>query len=216
MTYGVGARGLDVLRGVSLAVQAGQTVAICGPSGSGKSTLLHLLGALDAPTAGSILFRGRDLATLTRAELADFRSRSLGFVFQFHHLLPQFSVLENVLLPALASAQKTPDLVPRALGLLGRLKLLDRQDHRPAELSGGERQRVAVARALINRPALLLADEPTGALDQAHASSLTDTLLEMQQSEGSALVVVTHSQDVARRMQCVYDLRDGVLSKANA
>ena len=213
MTYGAEALAVSVLRGISLHIAPGQTVAVRGPSGSGKSTLLHLLGGLDVPTAGRILFRGRDLASLSRAERADFRNRTIGFVFQFHYLLPQFTVLENVLLPALAGGQRAPDLAARALDLLNRLGLHSRQQHRPAELSGGERQRVAVARALINRPALLLADEPTGALDHAHAAALTDAMLDLQREEGAALVVVTHSADVAGRMEQVYDLEDGILRK---
>lgn len=199
-----------VLRGVDLRVAAGESVAIVGASGSGKSTLLQIIGTLDRPTAGSILLAGRNILALSDDELARLRSREIGFVFQSHHLLPQCTVLENVLIPALVSGGASK-VEKRATDLLDRMGLSARVSHRPGQLSGGERQRVAVARALINGPRLLLADEPTGSLDRASAMSLTDLLVEMNRQEGVALIVVTHSASVAERMSRVLELQDGLL-----
>ncbi|MDP6544790.1 MAG: ABC transporter ATP-binding protein [Phycisphaerae bacterium] len=202
-----------VLDNVSLTVPAGQAMAIVGPSGSGKSTLLNLIGALDRPTSGTVRLDGRDLTTLSPTELAEIRRTRIGFVFQQHHLLPQCTVLENVLLPALASGRVAPELSRRAVELLGRVALADRADDRPPLLSGGERQRVALARALINAPSLLLADEPTGSLDRQTSESLIELLTELNRSEGTTLIVVTHSPDLAGRMDRVMELRDGALSE---
>jgi lipoprotein-releasing system ATP-binding protein len=200
-----------VLRDVSLHLQDGQNAAIVGPSGSGKSTLLFILGALDEPTAGQVRLDGVDPFALAEGELADFRNRHIGFVFQDHYLLPQLSVLENVLVPALARGKIDTQLEARARELLARVGLANRLDHRPAELSGGERQRAGVARALLLKPALLLADEPTGNLDRRNALAVADLLVEMQQQEQTMLLVVTHSAEVARRCQRRYALEDGVL-----
>jgi ABC-type lipoprotein export system ATPase subunit len=201
---------VEVLRDINFQLADGEAVAIVGPSGSGKSTLLNILGALDRPTQGKALFGGRDLATLTEPELAAIRNRQIGFIFQLHHLLPQCTVLENVLIPTLAG---TPDAAARerAERLLKRVGLKPRLTHRPGQLSGGECQRVAVARALINQPKLLLADEPTGALDHANATSLGQLLLELNKEQGVALVVVTHSTELAARLPRRLELLDGAL-----
>lgn len=200
-----------VLRGVDLAVAAGESVAIAGPSGSGKSTLLHLMGLLDRPTSGRVLLDGRDVSALTEAEAAEARARDVGFVFQAHHLLPQCGVLENVLVPTLA-VKAPPDAESRALRLLERVGLSHRLSHRPGQLSGGECQRAAVVRALVNRPRLLLADEPTGSLDREGSESLARLLGELNREEGVALVVVTHSPQLAARMGRLLVLGDGALS----
>lgn len=202
-----------VLRGVDLRVDAGEAVAIIGPSGSGKSTLLNIIGALDQPSSGKVRFDGRDLSTLTEQSLAGLRAREIGFVFQLHHLLPQCTVLENVLVPTLAAPglHRREPAEERGRRLLDRVGLGHRLSHRPGQLSGGERQRVAVVRALINEPKLLLADEPTGALDRASAENLGRLLRELNREEGVALVVVTHSMSLAREMSRMYEMRDGTL-----
>ncbi|HMP04161.1 MAG TPA: ABC transporter ATP-binding protein [Gemmatales bacterium] len=201
---------LEILRGADLTLDRGEAAAIMGPSGSGKSTLLHLLGTLDRPSAGSVRYEGIDPFTLAEADLADFRNRQIGFVFQDHHLLPQCTVLENTLVPTLVRGEAAQRL-DRARALLQRVGLSERLDHRPAELSGGERQRVAVARALINQPLVILADEPTGNLDAVSAAEVGGLLLEMCQAEGAALVVVTHSAELAARFPQRHALRDGRL-----
>jgi ABC-type lipoprotein export system ATPase subunit len=208
-----GAEPVTVLREVDLAIGAGESLAIVGPSGSGKSTLLNLLGTLDQPTSGRVWLDGIDLSTLREEELAAVRNRQMGFIFQSHHLLPQCSVLENVLVPTLADAgRKTrAGAGERARKLLQRVGLETRLHHRPGQLSGGERQRVAVVRALINQPKLLLADEPTGALDRASAQSLGQLLAGLNREEGVTLVVATHAADLARQMQRALELRDGAL-----
>ena len=204
---------VPVLRGVSVTVDAGETVAILGPSGSGKSTLLDLMGALSAPTSGEVLLDGRDVARLTEDERADLRNRRVGFVFQSHHLLVHLNVWENVLVPALVGGV-TDEVEARARRLLERVGLDHRLEHTPGALSGGERQRVAVVRALVNGPGLVLADEPTGSLDTATAGGLADLLVELNREEGAALVVVTHSEALAARMGRVLVLRDGRLEGA--
>ena len=203
----------EVLRDVNFQVAAGEAVAIVGPSGSGKSTLLNIIGALDQPTRGTVRFDGRDLADLKEAELARLRNLAIGYIFQLHHLLPQCTILENVLIPTLAdpSAHNRAAAVQRAEQLLERVGLQMRRDHRPGQLSGGERQRCAVVRALINRPKLLLADEPTGSLDHIAAENLARLLVELNQEERTALVVVTHSRELAGRMNRVLELQEGVL-----
>jgi ABC-type lipoprotein export system ATPase subunit len=196
-----GSAPLEVVRQIDLTVGAGECVTVVGPSGSGKSTLLYLIGTLTPPTTGRVLLEGRDVASLDPRETARLRNRLLGFVFQNHHLLPQCSALENVLLPTLAEPSDAADaarLRERAEHLLVRMGLRDRLAHRPAELSGGERQRVAVARALINRPRLLLADEPTGSLDATSAGALGVLLADLNREEQVALIVVTHSAALAR------------------
>lgn len=206
---------LDILKGISLQVGRGESVAIVGPSGSGKSTLLQIIGSLDRPTSGQVLLNGRDLAALDEASLAEVRNRQIGFVFQSHYLLPQLTVLENVLVPTLASppatASTTPSPDDRARQLLERVGLGQRTSHLPGQLSGGERQRVAVVRALMNRPQLLLADEPTGSLDQASAEKLGALLTDLNREQGVTLIVVTHARDLADRMQSVLALKAGQL-----
>ena len=235
-----GAPAILVLEGISLRMQRGDSLAIIGPSGSGKSTLLHIIGTLDQPTAGEVMLNGQDLSRLDEKTLAAVRNRQIGFVFQFHYLLPQCTVLENVLVPTLAGqtvgaktgvarststeekknanansveaarqAQEKP--YDRAVRLLKRVGLAERLAHHPGQLSGGERQRVAVVRALINEPQLLLADEPTGALDQSSAEQLAQLLIELNREEGVALVLVTHARDLARRMGRVLELKQGHL-----
>ena len=202
---------VEVLREVTLGVKAGESVAIVGPSGSGKSTLLNIAGTLDAATSGSVRLLGRDLAGLDERELAGLRSGKIGFVFQQHHLLPQCSVLENVLLPALAAGGRVHSRTyAKARALLGRVGLGGREGHLPGQLSGGESQRAAVVRAIINDPAILLADEPTGSLDHAAAVALGDLLVELAR-EGLAMIVVTHSAELAGRMTRRLRLIDGRL-----
>jgi lipoprotein-releasing system ATP-binding protein len=213
-------RELQVLRGINLQVGSGESLAIMGASGSGKSTLLHIAGALDKPTAGQVRLAGRALEGLSETELAAVRNRAIGFVFQAHYLLPQCSVLENVLLPTLgdavrkAGAAAQDPIEERAERLLKRVGLAERTGHRPGQLSGGERQRAAVVRALINQPKLLLADEPTGALDAKASDELVGLLLELNAEEKVALIVVTHAPEVASRMRRQLRMRDGSLSAA--
>jgi lipoprotein-releasing system ATP-binding protein len=204
---------LEILRGVNLEVARGESLAIVGPSGSGKSTLLNIIGTLDRPSSGTVVLSGRNLSSLSDDELAAVRNEKVGFVFQSHYLLPQCSVLENVLVPTVPQKGRRNDkqVVERAKQLLARVGLAERTNHRPGQLSGGERQRVAVVRALINGPELLLADEPTGALDATSAAELARLLLELNRQDGVALVVVTHALDLARQMQRVYELRRGEL-----
>ena len=202
-----------VLADVNLELQRGDSLAILGPSGCGKTTLLNIIGTLDRPTAGHVQLEGHELTTLPPTALAEVRNRQIGFVFQLHHLLPQCTVLENVLVPTLATRNEVlRDGAPeRARRLLGRVGLGARLNHRPGQLSGGERQRVAVVRALINEPQLLLADEPTGALDRAAADTLAQLLADLNREMGVTLIVVTHSLELARRMRRVMELRDGAL-----
>ena len=212
-SYRSDAGAVPVLNGISLTIAEGETVAITGPSGCGKSTLLNLLGALDQADSGEIRVADRDLTKLDAQQLAEFRNTTVGFVFQLHHLLPQCTVLENVLVPSIV--RKDADraaLRARAAQLLGAVGLSHRLDHRPGQLSGGERQRAAVARALINSPKLLLADEPTGALDRASAERLADLLAEVHQREKITIVMVTHAPELARRMGRVLGLVDGKLA----
>ena len=208
-----GSEEIAVLDQVDLSIDKGDAVAVVGPSGSGKSTLLNLIGTLDTPSQGEILFEGRSLAELSELEIAAYRNRSVGFIFQLHHLLPQCSVEENILLPTLARPEKgeRSNFRERARTLLERVGLSGRRNHRPGQLSGGERQRVAVARALINDPKLLLADEPTGSLDQSNASKLFDLLYSLNQEEGLTLIVVTHASDLADRLPRILKLTDGRL-----
>jgi lipoprotein-releasing system ATP-binding protein len=205
---------VDVLRGVSIKLAGGEAAAITGPSGSGKSTLLHLLGGLDRPTSGSITIDGRRPVDMTPRELSRFRNRTIGFVFQDHHLLPQYSVLENVLLPTYALGRPAAAAQGRATGLLEDVGMGHRLHHRPAELSGGERQRTAVARALMNGPRLLLCDEPTGSLDSANAEAVGQLLLDMHRREGNILVVVTHNPNLAARFRRRFQLVEGRCSAA--
>jgi ABC-type lipoprotein export system ATPase subunit len=209
---------MKILDGVTLEVSKGESVAITGPSGSGKSTLLQIIGTLDRPTNGQVILAGQDLNLLADDQLAAVRSRQIGFVFQFHYLLPQCSVLENVLVPTLAAKHSTAGLVmerpeKRAARLLQRVGLGHRLSHRPGQLSGGERQRAAVVRALINQPQLLLADEPTGSLDHTSAQQLAELLTELNREERVTLILVTHALDLARRMNRVFELNGGKLTQ---
>jgi len=208
---------VPVLRGISLTVRRGDSVAIVGPSGSGKSTLLNIIGSLDSPTRGSIRLDGQELANLSEQELATVRNKKIGFIFQSHHLLPQCSVLENVLVPTLAEMGKAPaNAVERAKQLLDQVGLEHRLTHRPAELSGGECQRVAVVRALINQPSIILADEPTGALDHSNAESLAELLVELNRGDRVTLIVVTHSVKLASQMRTKRQLKNGTFANADA
>jgi lipoprotein-releasing system ATP-binding protein len=207
---------IRLLRGVDLTVAAGEAIAIIGPSGSGKSTLLNVIGTLDRPSEGKVLLEGRDLGAMNEAELAAVRSREIGFIFQLHHLLPQCTVLENVLVPTLAAGglKRTEPAEARAKRLLERVGLSHRLAHRPGQLSGGERQRAAVVRALINEPKVLLADEPTGSLDRAAAENMGRLLGELNREEGVSLIVVTHARSLAEQMARVLELKDGRLVPA--
>ncbi len=213
-SYVDGARRVEVLHAIDLQVAAGELVAIVGPSGSGKSTLLHLLGALDRPDAGSIEIGGRPLAGFRPGQLADFRNRTIGFVFQFHQLLPDFTALENVMLPGRIAGIAPLRAHDRALALLAEVGLEHRLDHFPNELSGGERQRVALCRALALEPPLLLADEPTGNLDPASGEGVFDLLLNLQSRHGTTGILVTHNPEIARRCTRILRLEGGVLESA--
>ncbi len=209
------ARGpLSILREVTLTFRPGDAVVITGPSGSGKSTLLYLLGGLEPPTHGEIRLNGENPYRLAEPEQAAYRNRQVGFVFQDHHLLPQCTVLENVLIPTLVRPTEFPERETRARSLLAAVGLLDRLDHRPAELSGGEKQRVAIARALIGSPPLLLCDEPTGNLDPVTAATVADLLLDLHRREQTILLVVTHSTELAARFPIHYQMRGGDLQLA--
>jgi len=201
--------GVQVLRNVDLEVRRGESIAIVGPSGSGKSTLLNIIGTLDRPSAGQVFLDGKDLSQLDDAQLARVRNRQIGFIFQSHHLLPHCNVLENVLVPTLVTKN---DRTGRAHKLLERVGLARRLTHRPGQLSGGERQRVAVVRALINEPKLLLADEPTGSLDRASAAELGQLLVELNLEQGLTLILVTHALDLAQRMGRRFEIRRGELA----
>ncbi|KFK96503.1 MULTISPECIES: lipoprotein-releasing ABC transporter ATP-binding protein LolD [unclassified Serratia (in: enterobacteria)] len=210
-TYQEGNLHTDVLRNVSFAMQPGEMMAIVGSSGSGKSTLLHLLGGLDTPTSGEVIFKGQSLNVLSSTAKAELRNRQLGFIYQFHHLLPDFTALENAAMPLLIGGIKPAQAQEKAREMLAAVGLEKRSKHRPAELSGGERQRVAIARALVNNPALVLADEPTGNLDQRTADSIFDLLGELNVRQGTAFLVVTHDLQLARRLSRQLEMRDGHL-----
>ena len=208
--FGTPDRPVSVLRDVSFHMDGGQSLAVTGASGSGKSTLLHLLGTLDTPSSAHTLTNGTDLSTYSEHALARFRNHGIGFVFQDHHLLPQYSLLENVMLPTLAFSTHDSDVEKHARSLLEHVALQDRLDFPPAELSGGERQRAAVVRALMNRPGLLLCDEPTGNLDHTTAATVASLLLELHRSEQNILIVVTHNLEIAAGCDRCIDLREGM------
>ncbi|CAH6878142.1 lipoprotein release complex - ATP binding subunit [Vibrio chagasii] len=210
-TYREGSLDTEVLKGVSFEVEKGELVSIIGTSGSGKSTLLHILGALDDASAGSVSFLGQDLAKLSSNKQAKLRNQHLGFVYQFHHLLSDFSALENVAMPLLIGGEKPAKAKQEAQLLLDKVGLSHRVDHRPSELSGGERQRVAIARALVNKPALVLADEPTGNLDHNTAVSIYDLMRELNREYDTAFLVVTHDGELAGKMDRQLHMQDGLL-----
>ena len=202
---------LQVLRGVNLHIDKGEVISIVGPSGAGKTTLLQLIGALDRPTSGSILFNGRELASMSDKQLATFRNRQIGFVFQFHQLLPEFTALENIIIPALIAGRSRSEAEKEAMELLGIMGLQERAGHKPSELSGGENQRVAVARALINRPALILADEPSGSLDSKNKEELHKLFFELRARYGQTFLIVTHDEELARTTDRTIRMVDGVV-----
>ena len=210
-TYAEGKMHTPVFDGLELAVHAGETVAIVGASGAGKSTLLHLLGGLDTPTSGEVYVTGQKMSALSDGARGQLRNRALGFIYQFHHLLPEFTALENVMMPVLLGGADVAIATQRAKALLGQVGLGHRIEHKPGELSGGERQRAAVARALVNQPACVLGDEPTGNLDEKTAATVFELMLELNRAQKTSLVLVTHDRRLARRLDRVLELHEGKL-----
>ena len=212
-TYMMEGTRIEALKGINLDIERGETLAILGVSGAGKSTLLHILGTLDRPTEGTFLYDGVSIFEWDEKKLADFRNRKVGFVFQFHHLLPEFSSLENTMLPALIAGMTWAEAQKKAENILGEVGLTERMTHKPGELSGGEQQRVAVARALVMEPEMLLADEPTGNLDSETGTRIHEMLVSLNRKRGITLIVVTHNQSLADRMSRCIGLRDGRIVK---
>jgi len=210
-SFRMGGEELRILKGVTLTVRRGEFLAIVGPSGVGKSTLLHVVGGLDRPTAGGVYYDGVEISGLPEGKLAAFRNRTVGFVFQFHHLLPEFSALENAMMPALIGRHRREEAAEKARGLLQRVGLADRLTHRPGELSGGEQQRVAIARALLLSPRVLLADEPTGNLDAKTGDSIFDLLRELNREQGLTVILVTHNEWLAGQTDRILRIADGQL-----
>ena len=204
---------LDVLKNINLAIRSGEKIAIVGSSGSGKSTLLHLLGGLDTPSQGQVLLADKDIVTMKESQRCQFRNHNLGFIYQFHHLLPEFSAEENVAMPALIANLSPSQALSKSKVLLEKVGMLQRLTHKPSELSGGERQRAAIARAMVNEPRCICADEPTGNLDRATAEQVIQVLLRLNQEYGTSLVVVTHDMELAERMDVIYKLENGLLIK---
>jgi ABC-type lipoprotein export system ATPase subunit len=207
--YGYGRSALKVLKGVSLEMSKGEIISIVGPSGAGKSTLLNLIGCLDTFQRGSMMVMGRDVTNMSVEDLSGFRNRHIGFVFQFHNLLPEFTALENIMIPLMIRRVKKNEARERAMHLLERFNVADRTSHKPPEMSGGECQRIAVARGIVGKPDILLADEPTGNLDRANSRMLTDILLELGKEENTTIVIVTHDRDIAARTEKTITLIDG-------
>lgn len=210
-SYFLGKGELKVLKGIDLTIDAGEIIALIGASGAGKSTLLHILGTLDRPTSGTVSYDGTDIFSLSDEKLAHFRNLKIGFVFQFHHLLPEFTALENIAMPGMISGKKLSEMKETAKRLLSEVGLAERMDHRPSELSGGEQQRVAVARALVNSPDVILADEPSGNLDSVNAEALHELLLQLAKSHGTTFVIATHNDHLQGLAHRVAKIQDGVL-----
>lgn len=206
---------LQVLKGVYLRIEKGEIVAIVGKSGAGKTTLLQIIGTLDRPTKGQVFIDGTDLFAMKDSELASFRNRHIGFIFQFHQLLPEFTALENVCIPSMIAHEKESDYKPRAEKLLRDLGLADRMEHKPNELSGGEKQRVAAARALMMSPDIILADEPTGSLDEKNKKELSELLLKLRKEYGQTILLVTHDKELANIADRIIEIKDGVIEKTN-
>lgn len=215
-SYNDGTSKVEVLRGIDLNINKGERLAIIGPSGSGKSTLLHLLGGLDQPTSGDICINEVNWRTISEKQRCQVRNQRLGFIYQFHHLLPEFTALENVAMPLLISGMNVHKARKQSSDLLDNVGLMHRKEHKPAQLSGGERQRVAIARALVHQPHCVLADEPTGNLDQATAAKVFDLMLDLNKQMNTALVIVTHDQQLARRMDRVLMLQEGLLTEESS
>ena len=203
---------LDVLKDVSLNITKGSITSIVGSSGSGKSTLLHILGGLDKPDSGTVYWGDNKISAMNSDQLAEFRNKNIGFVFQFHHLLPEFTALENVCMPALIGGDSMEKASTRALSLLERFGVSERKNHRPTQLSGGEQQRVSMARALMNRPSIILADEPTGNLDDANTSVILDMLYELRDKDGVTVLLITHEKSIAERSDIILEIKNGELS----
>lgn len=203
---------LEVLKSVSLDIKEGSITSIIGSSGSGKSTLLHILGGLDKPDSGSVYWGNKLISSLNSDQLADFRNKNIGFVFQFHHLLPEFTALENVCMPALIAGQSIENASKRAMSLLERFGVSDRKNHRPTQLSGGEQQRVSMARALMNKPSIILADEPTGNLDDENTSTILEMLFELREKDNVTILLITHEKAIAKRSDIIIEIKNGELS----